>query len=231
MVKMSGCLNILVVEDDDDINQLLTRIIRNDGYSVQPAYSGTEAILYTEQQSWDLILLDLMLPGMSGEEVLKKVSENTGTPVIIISAKGETQTKIESLKSGADDFITKPFDIEEVSARIESVLRRYRRSDSKIKQLAHKDITVDLNSKSVEVTGELLMLTAREYKILVTLMSEPKKVFSKANIFESVWDEAFHDDDNTVNVHMSNLRAKLGEANPDETYIETVWGLGYKMKS
>ncbi|WP_411843866.1 response regulator transcription factor [Salinicoccus sp. HZC-1] len=224
--------NILIVEDDNDINRLLCDIIRQSNHAPQSAYSGTEAVLYIEQRDWDLILLDLMLPGLTGEEILEKVAESSATPVIIISAKDGRQTKIDSLRSGADDFITKPFDVEEVAARIESVLRRYQRitaRDSKV--ITHKDITVNTDFRTVEVRGRKLTLTAREYTILVLLMSQPGKVFSKANIFESVWNEPFHGDDNTVNVHMSNLRTKLSEADPDETYIDTVWGMGYRMKS
>lgn len=226
-------INILVVEDDNDINQLLCKIIKKSNYNPQPAYSGTEAMLYLNQQKWDLVLLDLMLPGMSGEEILAEIAARGQTPVIIISAKGEQQTKVENLRAGADDFITKPFDVEEVSARIDSVLRRYRRtsavSDQKI--LSFKDIEMDLDSKTVTVNGTELSLTAREYRILVLLLSSPKKVFSKANLFESVWDEPYHGDDNTINVHMSNLRHKLSQANPDVEYIETIWGMGYRLKN
>lgn len=230
---MEQQINILVVEDDDDINQLLCSIIKKSNYAPQAAYSGTEALIYLENQTWDLVLLDLMLPGMSGEDILAQITAKGSIPVIIISAKNEQHTKIESLRSGADDFISKPFDVEEVSARIDSLLRRYKRSHelSKINQLTHKDIHIDLDAKTVYVNGSELTLTSREYAILVLLMTSPKKVFSKSNLFESVWHEPFHGDDNTVNVHMSNLRSKLAKANPNEDYIETIWGMGYRMKS
>src|SRR5699024_1835003 len=142
-------------------------------------------------------------------------------------------TKINSLRAGADDYITKPFDIEEVSARIDSHLRRYRRASEpqKRKTLTHKDMQVDLEAKTIFVNGTKLSLTVREYAILVLLMTSPKKVFSKSNLFESVWNEPFHGDDNTVNVHMSNLRNKLAGANPEEEYIETIWGMGYRLKA
>jgi DNA-binding response OmpR family regulator len=229
---MEPMINILVVEDDNDINQLLCNIINKSGYHSQPAYSGTEALIYLEQQKWDLVLLDLMLPGMTGEEILAKIIEKSLIPVIIISAKSEQQTKINNLRSGADDFISKPFDVEEVSARIDSLLRRYKHTDETPKQvLTHKDIHIDLDEKAVFVNGKEITMTVREYMILVLLMTSPKKVFSKSNLFESIWKEPFHGDDNTVNVHMSNLRNKLSKANPDEEYIETVWGMGYRMKS
>lgn len=229
---MDETINILVVEDDDDINQLLCRILKKSQYKPQPAYSGTEAMLYLEQQDWDLVLLDLMLPGMNGEQVLEKITEKGPIPVIIISAKNEKETKISSLRIGADDYITKPFDVDEVAARVDSLLRRYRHTQEKTKQvLIHKDLHLDLETKKVYVHENEISLTAREYNILTLLMRSPKKVFSKANVFESVWNEPYYGDDNTVNVHMSNLRNKLSKANPNEEYIETIWGIGYRMKS
>ena len=230
---MEQQINILVVEDDNDINQLLCRIIKKGNYLPQPAYSGTEAMIYLEKQKWDLVLLDLMLPGLKGEEVLSEITSKGSTPVIVISAKSEQQTKIDSLRSGADDFISKPFDVEEVSARIDSLLRRYKQSNEAPKrdQLIHKDIHLDLEAKSVIVNGTRLTLTVREYTILVLLLSSPQKIFSKSNLFESVWNEPFLGHENTVNVHMSNLRNKLSKANPNEDYIDTIWGMGYRIKS
>ncbi|CAG7626320.1 response regulator transcription factor [Paenibacillus allorhizosphaerae] len=230
---MNKQVEILVVEDDNDINQLLCNIIRNSGYSPQSAFSGTEAMIYLEKQEWDMVLLDLMLPGMTGEKILAAISEQSSAPVMIISAKMEKETKIDALRKGADDYITKPFDIEEVSARIDSLLRRSRRADQPApnKVITYKDITMDTDSKIVNVNGTEINFTAREYAILHLLLSSPKKVFTKANLFESVWKEVFHGDDNTINVHMSNIRSKLSAANPDEEYIETIWGMGYRLKA
>ncbi|WP_028776733.1 response regulator transcription factor [Shimazuella kribbensis] len=230
---MNAKIKILVVEDDNDINQLLCNIIKNSGYFPQAAFSGTEALIYLEKQEWDLVLLDLMLPGMTGEEILTKISEHSRIPVMIISAKIGLQTKIDALRTGADDFITKPFDVEEVSARIDSVLRRYRSTNqpSYTKELRYKDISLELDSKTVYVNGIECIFTAREYAILVVLLSSPKKVFTKANLFESVWMEDFHGDDNIINVHMSNIRRKLSIASPNKEYIETVWGIGYRLKN
>lgn len=229
---MSEMINILVVEDDNDINELLCKIIRKSNYRPQSAYSGTEALLYLNERHWDLVLLDLMLPGMAGEEILEKVIEKGSIPVIVISAKDEKETKINSLRRGADDFISKPFDVDEVSARIDSLLRRTKQANAPARRLLHhKDIELDLETKQVRVNDINVSLTVREYKILLLLMMSPNKIFSKANVFESVWNEPFHGDDNTVNVHLSNLRNKLREANPKEEYIETIWGMGYRMKS
>ncbi|MDG0812614.1 response regulator transcription factor [Cohnella rhizosphaerae] len=233
---MADRLHILVAEDDDDINRLLCSVLRASGYAPQPAYSGTEAALYLEQREWALVLLDLMLPGMRGESLLEEIGERYGCPVIVISAKGEQQSKITALKAGADDYITKPFDIEEVAARIDSVLRRHRRLSvapaNGPSLLRHKDLTVDPEAKTVCAGDVRLSLTAREYDILALLLSSPKKLFAKANLFESVWGEDYiGGGENVVNVHMSNLRNKLAKANPREEYIETIWGMGYRLKS
>jgi len=230
---MKHPINILVVEDDNDISSLLCNIIKKSGYKPQPVYSGTEALIYLENRRWDMVLLDLMLPGLNGEEVISKIREESQVPVLIISAKLDQRTKIEMLRTGADDYITKPFDIEEVSARIDSHLRRARLTTEvlKSKEVRHKDIVVDTDAKIVRVGDTEVSLTAREYNILMLLMFSPKKVFTKSNLFKSVWHEEFHNDDNTINVHISNLRSKLAKANPNEEYIETIWGLGYRLKN
>lgn len=229
---MDKIIHILVVEDDNDINQLLCKILKKSGYFPQAAYSGTEALIYLERQEWDMVLLDLMLPGLTGEELLVKIHEQNSVPVIVISAKEEQQTKVATLRIGADDYITKPFDIEEVSARIDSHLRRYKRlaSIAPSNRIKYKDISLDKDTKVVTINHNEVLLTAREFSILELFISFPKKVFSKTNLFESVWEDTFVGDDNTINVHISNLRNKLSKANPEEDYIETLWGMGYRLK-
>lgn len=230
---MDGIIKILVVEDDNEINQLLCEIISKSGYLPQPAYSGTEALLYLAgEQAWSMVLLDLMLPGLRGDEILQQLGPDRQFPVIMISAKGEQHTKVSILRMGADDYITKPFDIEEVSARIDIHLRRYRRvaAADTIRQLTYKDILLDVDTKLVSVNGSEVILTAREFAVLELLMSHPKKVFTKPNLFEAVWGDPYLGDDNTITVHMSNLRKKMAQANPEEEYIETVWGMGYRLK-
>lgn len=230
---MSKNIKILVVEDDNDINKMLARLIEKSGYDVVQAYSGTEAMLHIENNEFDLILLDLMLPGITGEELLQKIRKTKEMPVIVISAKIDKQVKIDLLRMGADDYITKPFDIEEVSARIYSNLRRYTKfnnNNTSEQNIIYKDITFNKDTKEVYVNSKEITLTAREFAIFELLLTHPKKVYSKANLFESVWGSEYMGDDNTVNVHMSNLRNKLQKANPDEEYIETIWGMGYKLK-
>ncbi|WP_058304123.1 response regulator transcription factor [Gorillibacterium timonense] len=229
---MNQPIHILVAEDDSDISKLLCSMMKKSGYIPQPAFSGTEALLYLEQRHWSMVLLDLMLPGMSGEELLERIGEYGDIPVMILSAKVEQESKVLALRGGAIDYITKPFDIEEVSARIDTHLRLYARlaQPALPAVLQHKGLVVDLSAKSVIAEGTVLMLTAREFEILALLMSSPKKVFTKANLYESVWNEPFHGDDNTMNVHVSNLRGKLAKAAPGQEWIETVWGMGYRLK-
>jgi DNA-binding response OmpR family regulator len=229
---MNNPIHILVAEDDNDISRLLCSIIKKSGYIPQPAYSGTEALLYLEQRQWSMLLLDLMLPGLSGEELLERIDRRDDMPIIIISAKGEPMTKVSALRGGADDFITKPFDVEEVSARIDSQLRIYARIAQPAfpNVLQYKGLVLDRDAKSVTAEGAELTLTAREFEILSLLMSIPKKVFTKANLYERVWQEPFYGDDNIINVHLSNLRSKLSKAAPGSDFIETVWGMGYRLK-
>ncbi|WP_152395548.1 response regulator transcription factor [Paenibacillus guangzhouensis] len=229
---MNNPIHILVAEDDSDISRLLCSIIKKSGYIPQPAFSGTEALLYLQQRQWSMLLLDLMLPGMTGEELLQQLEGRDDMPIIIISAKGEPKTKVSVLRGGASDFITKPFDIEEVSARIDSQLRLYARiAQSALPNvLKHNGLVLDQDAKTVTVDGAELNLTAREFEILLLLMSAPKKVFTKSNLYERVWGEPFYGDDNIINVHMSNLRGKLAKAAPGSEFIETVWGMGYRLK-
>ncbi|NMM62972.1 response regulator transcription factor [Clostridium sp. P21] len=229
---MKKDIKTLVVEDDNDINKLLCDMLNMSGYSTKSAYSGTEALIYLEQGNWDMVLLDLMLPGMNGEELLVKIREISHMPVVIISAKEETNVKIETLRIGADDFITKPFDIDEVSARIDSHLRRYKEfsEDTYENILSYREISLNKDTREVLVNNTNVILTTREFDILQLFMSYPKKVFSKSNVFESVWGNEYICDDNTITVHISNLRNKLSKAGAGD-YIQTVWGIGYKLDS
>lgn len=236
MIRLSNSINILIVEDDNSINNMLARLLEKNNYEVTQAFSGTEAKLYVDSKEFQLILMDLMLPGMNGEDLLQNIRKTKDMPIIIISAKIDKSVKVDLLRLGADDYITKPFDIEDVLARIYANLRRYiqfNNSNNNINesQLVYKDITLNLESKEVYANKEKITLTAREFYILKLFLQHPQKVFSKANLFESVWGDEYLGDDNTVNVHMSNLRNKLLKANPDMDYIETIWGMGYKLKS
>lgn len=231
---MNEKIRILVVEDESDINKLLCSILENEGYATTSAFSGSESLMCIKDKAFDLILLDLMIPGISGEEAIIKIRELSKVPIIVISAKKNKKVKIELLEKGADDFICKPFDPDEVIARVKSNLRRYIefsdiKKDESRNLLKYKEITLNKESKEIKLEGKPVMLTAREYKILELLMTNPNKVFSKANIFESVWEEEYLSSDNTINVHVSRIRNKLSAIN-NKDYIETIWSMGYKMK-
>ena len=222
--------NILVVEDDPDINKLLCRILEGAGYACRPAYSGTEAALWAGQYDYDLVLLDLMLPGLTGEELIAQLRQRKTMPIIVLSAKTGLEDRVNVLRLGADDFIPKPFDNAEVLARVEAQLRRYKQFSGGPggKVLTHGDLVLDKESVTVTAAGKPVPLTAREFHILTLLMEHPKKVFTREQLYQQVWEGAYMGDDNTVNVHISNLRAKLAKASPAE-YIKTVWGIGFKM--
>lgn len=223
---------ILIVEDDNEINHMLQELLKSHGFETVSAFSGTEALLHVEKEAPMAVILDLMLPGMTGEELLEKIKNiNPGIAVIVSSAKDEVSTRIELLRAGADDYMVKPFDTEELLARLEAVLRRNGREQASAgnNQLKYKDIIMEPEDFKITVSGEEISMTRREYLILELLISNPGKVFTKNNIYESVWNEEYLGEDNAVNVHISNIRQKLARINPEESYIQTVWGIGFKM--
>ncbi|WP_394866912.1 response regulator transcription factor [Paraclostridium bifermentans] len=222
-------IKILIVEDDLKISTMLKTLLTKNQYEVKSAFSGTEAILLLQNESFDLVLLDLMLPGLTGEEVLTKINEQFKIPVICVSAKDDLNTKIEVIQAGADDYITKPFNNEELIVRIGAVLRRVNNGpkNTNANIFKFKDLVLDSENHSVHINENPIELTVKEYAILELLISNPKKVFTKQNIFESIWSEEYIIDERAVTVHVSNLRNKL---NSGDKYIKTVWGIGYKMQ-
>lgn len=226
LIRMNS---ILIVEDDIEINKMLQTLLRKNGYEVTSVFSGTEALLMLDRKSFDLILLDLMLPGLSGEKVLEQVNQEMQIPVICVSAKDDLETRLGLIRDGADDYITKPFNNEELIVRIGALLRRVNKypENEKAKPLKFKNLIVDRENHLVTIDDESLELTVKEYDILELLISNPRKVFTKQNIFESVWSEEYVVDERAVTVHVSNLRNKLKNG---EAYIKTVWGIGYKMQ-
>lgn len=223
---MGDC--ILIIEDDKEINNLLCKALNKQGFITKSAYTGPEGLNMLKSESFDIVLLDIMLPYKSGDRLLSELRLFSNIPVIVISAKENTQIKIDLLRLGADDYITKPFDIDEVAARIEASLRRVKNNREGNKLLKFKDIKLDTLAKRVFVNNLELNLTATEIKILELFLSQPEKVFSKANLFESIWNDEYMVDDNTLNVHISRLRQKLKKVSEEE-YIETLWGLGYRL--
>lgn len=223
---------ILVVEDDRDINDLVVEILKKNGYEAYGALNAREANLFLQIHDFDLILLDLMMPEISGEEFLETLRKFKKLPVIVLSAKISKESKINVLKMGADAFIEKPFDKDELIAIVEANIRRYKdfneEKDSNDDELSYKDIHIDLNSMSVEVKNEPIKLTPIEYKILLLLMKNPDRIFTRENLYEEVWEDEYFFDSDTINAHISNLRSKLKKAS-GENYIKTVWSIGYKL--
>lgn len=223
---------ILIVEDDADISGLLKRILEDAGYETKQAYSGTEALLCCEKKQPDLIMLDLMLPGMTGEELLLTLREGgCDIPVLVLSARSSLQDKVTLLKEGADDYITKPFEPEEVLVRVMAAFRRCGSpgAGTESERYTYKDLILDQASRTVTVKQREISLTRYEYEILCILIQQPRKVFSRESLYEQVWKNGYYGEDNTVNVHVSNIRKKIAAIDPEAEYIRTVWGIGFKM--
>lgn len=234
---------ILIVEDDININNMLSEALSEAGYSCKQAYSGTEAklLLDMEWQTYSIVLLDLMLPGITGEEVLAEIRKKGTLPVIVLTAKDSLDNKIEVLTKGADDYITKPFEIREVIARIEVQIRHmnsYKNDEiqtfnckSEGEKLSYRDIVLDKKAFEIRIGDKTLpKITKQEFAILELLIKNPKQVFSKEDIFEYAWDEPYMGETKTLDVHISNIRKKIKAVTLDE-YIETVWGIGYRLHS
>lgn len=220
---------IIVVEDDKEINKLVSDFLVSNGYEVVSLFDGLKVTDAVKNDGADLVILDLMLPYKSGDNVLADIRKISNIPVIIVSAKETTQNKIDLLRLGADDYMTKPFDLEEVLARIESNLRRVSFGRDSGNTLEYNGLTIDENNKVATLDGTELPLTAKEFAILLMLLKYPDKVFSKANLFESIWKEEYIAEDNALVVHVSNLRAKLKNICQDKDFIDTVWGIGYRL--
>lgn len=217
---------ILVVEDDNDINQLLYDLL-TPMYLVIQAYAGTEARLLLAHESFDLIVLDLMLPGISGEELIAMVRQTSTIPIIVITAKGNVSVLVDVLKLGANDYIAKPFDTKEVMARIDAQLRR-QGIVHQTSLLRVGKLQLDDNAHQVYLNEIPMVLTQKEYELMRLFMTYPKRVFTKANLYQTVWQDEYYGDDNTISVHISRLRYKAKEVSEEEI-IETVWGVGYKL--
>lgn len=218
---------ILIIEDDKDIHEMLKILLQQNRYLVLSAYSGTEGLL-VYNDSVDLILLDLMLPGKSGKEIIKELKAKKDVPIIVMSAIHELDTKLDLFELGAEDYITKPFSNEELLARIKVHLRNKKENQNTI--LKFKDIELLKDTYQVFCRHQEVVLTKHEFELLKILMENPNQVLTKSALFDGVWGDEDSADDNTLNVHISKVRNKLKEQNPDGEYIETIWGIGYRMK-
>lgn len=218
--------HIFIVDDDIHIGNMLEEVLQREGYKVSRAYSGTEALLVLSSQTPDLILLDLMLPGLNGEEVLPKIQ---GIPVIILSAKSETAHKVQLLLDGACDYITKPFDLTELLARITVQLRNASSQPILRHTLTFQEINLNTEIHSVSVQDRPVKLTRTEYAILKLLMENPSQVITKSVLLDRISEDTPDCMESSLKVHIRNLRKKL-KASTDKDYIEAVWGIGFKMK-
>lgn len=218
--------HIFIVDDDIHIGNMLEEVLQREGYKVSRAYSGTEALLVLSSQTPDLILLDLMLPGLNGEDVLPKIQ---GIPVIVLSAKSETAHKVQLLLDGACDYITKPFDLTELLARITVQLRNASSQPILRHTLTFQEINLNTETHSVSVQDRPVKLTRTEYAILKLLMENPSQVITKSVLLDRISEDTPDCMESSLKVHISNLRKKL-KAITDKDYIEAVWGIGFKMK-
>lgn len=224
--------NILVVEDEREIGILIKKYLEIEGYNVILAEDGLIGLEKFDEDVFDLIITDIMMPRLDGVEFCKKIRKISNVPVIFLTAKDEEVDKLIGLMLGADDYITKPFSIREVVARVKSMLRRYLEL-SQAPQLAStieiNNLLIDFSSSTVLKNGDEIHLRAKEFEILSLLVKSPDKVFSKSQIFKDVWNTEYLGDDNTVMVHMRRLRKKIEEDANNPLYIKTIWGLGYKF--
>lgn len=219
---------ILIIEDDKDINEMLTKLLTNNNYIVMNAYSGTEGVLI-HNDNVDLILLDLMLPGKNGEEIIKELKRKNDVPIIVISAIQDINKKVNLFDLGANDYITKPFHNDELLARIKVQLRDKSNANSNV--LKFKDIELNKVNFTVNCNNKRVSFAKKEFELLKLLMENKNQTLTKSMIFDIIWNDENSADDNTLNVHISKIKNKLRECNPNEEYIETVWSIGYRLKN
>lgn len=222
---------VLIVEDDSDINNFINDYFVIKGYATIQAFSGTEGLLRLKsEKNICCVILDLMLPGISGEEIIQEVRKVSDVPIITVSAKNEEEAKIEVLKLGADDFLLKPFNLEELQLKVERNIQKYLNQQVSYKKNEEfKNIILNQDTREVFVDGQNVYFTSKEFDILMLLIQNPNKVISKEKIFKEVWHEDYCIDTQTVTVHIKNIRKKIKEINPTTPTIETVWGIGFKI--
>lgn len=221
---------VLVVDDEKLIVKGIRFSLEQDGMEVTCAYDGEEALKLAKEQSFDIILLDIMLPKLSGTEVCQQIREFSGVPIVMLTAKSDDMDKIMGLEYGADDYITKPFNILEVKARIKAIMRRTasREADKPVSNVIDSgDMHVDCDSRRVSISGKEVNLTAKEFDVLELLIRNPNKVYSREQLLKLIWGADYPGDVRTVDVHIRRLREKI-ESNPSEPrYVHTKWGVGY----
>jgi two-component system response regulator ResD len=222
--------SILVVDDEPVITDVVSRYLERAGYTTSVAADGPEAIRVAEDASPDLVVLDLMLPGVDGLEVMRELHQRQSTRVILLTAKGEAIDRIAGLRRGADDYVVKPFSPAELVARVDAVMRRRDPQPEPEKPITYEELEIDPAARRVLIRGEEVGLTVREFDLLLFLVRHPGQVFSREQLMDAIWQYTFYGDTSTVTVHMRRLRAKV-EAEPSEPrWLETVWGVGYRFQ-
>lgn len=224
---------VLVVDDEKLIVKGIRFALEQDGMEVDCAYDGEEAVEAAKQKEYDIVLLDVMLPELSGFEVCQQIREFSNMPIIMLTAKGDDMDKILGLEYGADDYITKPFNILEVKARIKAIMRRNQRKPEQpepVKVIEYGDMKIDSESRRVFIAGREINLTAKEFDVLELLIMNPNKVYSRENLLNIVWGYDYPGDVRTVDVHIRRLREKIEENPSEPKYVHTKWGVGYYFK-
>lgn len=227
-------IRILIADDDKEIRNLLKIYLERELYMVDTAINGDEVLQLFNQNNYNLVILDLMMPKVDGIEVCRKLRDKTNVPILMLTAKDHEVDKILGLSIGADDYITKPFSIHEVIARVKALMRRFLvlGSDANIQKkttLTFKGLLIDLNTYTVHTNKEEINLTGKELELLKFFTSNPGQVFTKTQLFRNVWDDNYIEDDNTVMVHIRKLRKKIEVDPSNPKFIQTVWGIGYKF--
>lgn len=220
---------VLIVDDEKLIVKGIRFSLEKDDYEVDTAYDGGEALEKAKENTYDVILLDLMLPVMNGMDVCRQIREFSDVPIIMLTAKGEDMDKILGLEYGADDYITKPFNILEVKARIKAILRRTRAAKKNVEEnvIVNGDVRLDKDNRRVQICGREINLTGKEFELLEFLVANPGRVYGRAKLLQLIWGKDYPGDERTVDVHVRRLREKI-EPNPSEPrYVQTKWGVGY----
>lgn len=223
---------ILIVEDDLSVSEMIKDYLEKEGYEVTAAFEGEEGMQKFQNDAFDLIILDIMMPKLNGIEVMKQIRRDSSVPILIVSAKDTDVEKVLGLELGADDYIAKPFAMIELSARVKSALRRatsYSEAKKEVNVIHYKALTVDINNYSVQKNGKEIKLTSKEFDILKLFLKHPNNVFTKAKIYTTVWNNDYFGDENVINVHIRRLREKIEDNPAEPDYIRTIWGIGYKL--
>ncbi|QZT35361.1 response regulator transcription factor [Caldalkalibacillus thermarum TA2.A1] len=224
--------HILIVDDEWNMRNLLRIHLTKAGFQVSEAKNGQEALELLEQQNVDLIILDLMMPDMDGLDVCAKIRQTKQTPILMLTARTDTRDKVEGLNVGADDYLTKPFEAEELVARVHALLRRAYRGEAQLNKgiLTFRKLKIDPAGRKVIVAGQPVHFTPKEFSLLLLLASHPERVFTREHLLYHIWGEDYIGDERTVDTHIKSIRAKFRQAGLSYNPIQTVWGVGYKFK-